>query len=91
MTGPSGSEPRAAIDPDGRLLANAINATLYDKLNFNFIRDIAPVAGISREHLVIVVHPSFHRNDLQAVGNPVFQFLKQHILLSQQQRPSAAK
>ena len=28
---------------------NAINATLYDKLNFNFIRDIAPVAGISRE------------------------------------------
>ena len=28
--------------------ANAINATLYDKLNFNFIRDIAPVAGIMR-------------------------------------------
>ena len=28
--------------------ANAINATLYDKLNFNFIRDIAPVAGIIR-------------------------------------------
>jgi tripartite-type tricarboxylate transporter receptor subunit TctC len=38
---------------------NAINATLYEKLNFNFIRDIAPVASISREHLVIVVHPSF--------------------------------
>ena len=30
------------------LLPNAINATLYDKLNFNFIRDIAPVAGIMR-------------------------------------------
>jgi hypothetical protein len=28
---------------------NAVNATLYDKLNYNFIRDIAPVAGISRE------------------------------------------
>ena len=37
----------------------AINATLYDKLNFNFIRDIAPVAGISREPNVMVVHPSF--------------------------------
>jgi tripartite-type tricarboxylate transporter receptor subunit TctC len=38
--------------------ANAINATLYDKLNFNFIRDIAPVAGIMRVPSVIVVHPS---------------------------------
>ena len=38
--------------------ANAINATLYDKLNFNFIRDIAPVAGIIRVANVMVVHPS---------------------------------
>ena len=38
--------------------ANAINATLYDKLNFNFIRDIAPVAGIIRVPHVMVVHPS---------------------------------
>ena len=38
---------------------HAINATLYDKLNFNFIRDIAPVAAISRERIVMVVHPSF--------------------------------
>src|SRR5262245_22992675 len=37
---------------------NAINATLYDKLSFNFIRDIAPVAGINREPYVIAVHPS---------------------------------
>jgi tripartite-type tricarboxylate transporter receptor subunit TctC len=36
----------------------AINATLYDKLNFNLIRDIAPVAGISRVANVMVVHPS---------------------------------
>jgi len=38
---------------------NAINTTLYDKLSFNFLRDIAPVAGITRERLVMVVHPSF--------------------------------
>ena len=38
--------------------ANTINATLYDKLSFNFIRDIAPVATISRNTLVMVVHPS---------------------------------
>ena len=49
--------------PDGYTIlmastTNAINATLYDKLNFNFIRDIAPVATISRNTLVMVVHPS---------------------------------
>jgi tripartite-type tricarboxylate transporter receptor subunit TctC len=36
---------------------NAINATFYNKLNFNFIRDIAPVAGIIRSPLVLEVHP----------------------------------
>src|SRR6516165_504491 len=50
--------------PDGYTLllvnpANTINATLYDKLSFNFIRDIAPVAGIIRTPLVMVAHPSF--------------------------------
>ena len=49
--------------PDGSTIlmastTNAINATLYDKLSFNFIRDIAPVATISRNSLVMVVHPS---------------------------------
>jgi tripartite-type tricarboxylate transporter receptor subunit TctC len=39
-------------------LASAINATLYEKLNFNFIRDIAPVAGIIGGPLVMVVNPS---------------------------------
>src|SRR6516165_6514119 len=38
---------------------NAINATLYDKLNFNFIRDIAPVASLLRVPFVMVVNPSF--------------------------------
>src|SRR5262245_2404602 len=37
---------------------NAINATLYDKLKFNFIRDIAPVAGIMRVSNVMAVNPS---------------------------------
>ena len=50
--------------PDGYTLLwvtppNAINATLYDKLNFNFIRDIAPVASILRQPDVMVAHPSF--------------------------------
>src|SRR5262245_21146957 len=49
--------------PDGYTLlvvnsVNAINATLYKKLNFDLIRDIAPVASISYEPNVMVVHPS---------------------------------
>jgi tripartite-type tricarboxylate transporter receptor subunit TctC len=52
---------RAAPDGYSLLLVgtpNAINATLYDNLNFNFIRDIVPVAGLIRGALVMVVHPS---------------------------------
>jgi tripartite-type tricarboxylate transporter receptor subunit TctC len=49
--------------PDGYTLLlaglpNAYNAMLYEKLRFNFIRDIAPVAGIARGPLVMAVHPS---------------------------------
>src|SRR5262245_6391770 len=36
----------------------AVNAAFYDKLNFNFIRDVAPVAGVFRGPYVMVVHPS---------------------------------
>jgi tripartite-type tricarboxylate transporter receptor subunit TctC len=39
-------------------ITNATNATIYDKLNFDFIRDIAPVAGISHGPFVMVVNPS---------------------------------
>jgi tripartite-type tricarboxylate transporter receptor subunit TctC len=40
-------------------LSNAVNATLYQKLKYDFIRDIAPVAGISHENYCMEVHPSF--------------------------------
>jgi tripartite-type tricarboxylate transporter receptor subunit TctC len=58
-----GTEAVVRAPPDGHTLlqvatANAINATLYDKLNFNFIRDIAPVATIMRGPFVMVVNPS---------------------------------
>src|SRR6187399_2549075 len=58
-----GTEAVVRAPPDGYTLllaysSNAINATLYDRLNFNFIRDIAPVASISRETTVMVVNPS---------------------------------
>jgi tripartite-type tricarboxylate transporter receptor subunit TctC len=57
------TEAVAKAAPDGYALllisaANAINATLYQKLNFDFSRDIAPVASLSREPNVMVVHPS---------------------------------
>jgi tripartite-type tricarboxylate transporter receptor subunit TctC len=50
--------------PDGYTLllvvtANAVNATLYEHLNFNFIRDIAPVASINSVPFVMLVNPSF--------------------------------
>ncbi len=57
------AEAVANANPDGYTLllvnpAHALNATLYDKLNFNFIRDIAPVAGLLRAPNVMEVHPS---------------------------------
>jgi tripartite-type tricarboxylate transporter receptor subunit TctC len=57
------TEAAVRAPPDGYTLLlaaspNAINASLYDKLNFNFIRDIAPVAGIIVVPNVMVVHPS---------------------------------
>jgi tripartite-type tricarboxylate transporter receptor subunit TctC len=58
------AETLVRATPDGYTLAvisvnNAINAALYEKLTFNFVRDIAPVAAIDREPIVMAVHPSF--------------------------------
>ena len=58
-----GTEAVVRAAPDGYTLLlvsspNTTNATLYDNLNFNFIRDIAPVAGISRDPNVMVINPS---------------------------------
>jgi tripartite-type tricarboxylate transporter receptor subunit TctC len=58
-----GTEAVVNAAPDGYTLLlatvpNAVNASLYDKLNFDFIRGIAPVAGIIRVPMVILLHPS---------------------------------
>ena len=59
-----GTETVARAPADGHTLlmafaSSAINATLFDKLNYDFIRDIAPVASINRIPLVLETNPSF--------------------------------
>src|SRR5215475_5083153 len=55
-----GTEAVVRASPDGYTLlqVNSVNASLYANLNFNFIRDIAPVACIARTPFVMVVNPS---------------------------------
>jgi tripartite-type tricarboxylate transporter receptor subunit TctC len=61
-TGNIGTEYVAKADPDGYTIlmpvsTNAVNVALYRNLNFDFIRDIAPIAGIAKTPFVIVVPP----------------------------------
>ena len=56
--------------PDGYTLllataANSINSTYYDKLNFDFVKDVAPVAALMRVPLVLVVNPSLPVKDVR--------------------------
>jgi tripartite-type tricarboxylate transporter receptor subunit TctC len=58
-----GAESVINAPPDGYTMLlvgspNAINATLYEKLNFVFLRDIVPIASFARTPLVVEVHPS---------------------------------
>jgi tripartite-type tricarboxylate transporter receptor subunit TctC len=62
--GTIGTEAVVRSPPDGYTLLvtsvqDVIGAMLYEKLNYNFVRDIAPVATLIRQPLVMVVHPSF--------------------------------
>ena len=62
--GTVGTEVVVRASPDGYTLllastSHAINATIYDNLSFNFVRDVAPVASITRMPLVMEVNPSF--------------------------------
>jgi tripartite-type tricarboxylate transporter receptor subunit TctC len=62
-SGNIGTEAVVRAPPDGHTLlliatGDTINATLYEKLNYNFIRDIAPIGSIMRTPFVTLVHPS---------------------------------
>jgi tripartite-type tricarboxylate transporter receptor subunit TctC len=64
-----GAEAVVRASADGYTLllatsASAINVTLYPNLNFNFVRDIAPVAGVSRDPYVVVVNSSVPANTI---------------------------
>jgi tripartite-type tricarboxylate transporter receptor subunit TctC len=68
-----GTEAVVNAPPDGHTLLmvnaapSAINATLYDKLNFNFLRDTAPVGGVVRTPLVLQVTPAFAPRSVPAL------------------------
>jgi tripartite-type tricarboxylate transporter receptor subunit TctC len=79
-----GTEAVVRAPPDGYTLLmvstiQAINATLYSKLNFNFIRDIAPVAGIMVVPNVMVVNPSVPAQTVPEFIEPFGQHLDRRL------------
>ncbi|TMJ98197.1 MAG: hypothetical protein E6G77_14900 [Alphaproteobacteria bacterium] len=69
-----GTEYVAKAEPDGDTIllpvsTNAVNVALYRNLNFDFIRDIAPIAGIAKTPFIIVVPPSFPAHDQNQNGS----------------------
>src|SRR5262249_889908 len=86
--GASGNLATEAVvraQPDGYTLllasaSNAINTTLYGNLNFNFIRDIAPVASVVRFPMVITVHSPFPRKLFPSSSPPPRQHPAKSIL-----------
>ncbi len=70
-----GTESVVKAAPDGYTLlqwvpANAVNNSLYEKLSFNFLRDIAPVAGTARAPYVVVVNPALPVNTIPGADRP---------------------
>jgi tripartite-type tricarboxylate transporter receptor subunit TctC len=68
-----GTEAVVKALPDGYTLllaavSDTINASLYEKLNFNFIRDIAPITNLVRQPQVMVVNPSVPANTNPPIG-----------------------
>src|SRR5262249_55431269 len=65
-----GTEAVVNASPDGYTLllfdsSPSTNATLYDKLNFNFIRDIAPIVGVMRVPFIMVINPTLPVKTIQ--------------------------
>ena len=70
-----GTEVVVNAPPDGHTLllvgaSSAINATLYEKLSFNFIRDIAPVSGIISIPFIMAVNPLFPAKTVSELSYP---------------------
>jgi tripartite-type tricarboxylate transporter receptor subunit TctC len=78
VAGNIGAQAVIGSQPDGyRLLvvttAGPINATLYPRLPFNFLRDVAPVARLVRMVNLVVVHPSIPANTLGEFIAPIIE------------------
>ncbi len=93
-----GTEQVIRAAPDGYTIllvnpANAINATLYVKINFNFLRDIAPVAGIARVPNIMTVNPNDAGQGPLRSSSPTPRPIRQdqHGVVRETARPSTCR